>query len=67
MTIEKVITSVKDTNLQANGFKNEQLWKQSYHKEDFTDEVRKTKAHWYEYTIKFEGTVPFQVTKLKEI
>lgn len=66
MTNEIVISHIKDPHFQDH-FDDTEIWKNSYHPEDFTDEVRKTKSAWYEYTVKFDGLKPIMVTKFVQI
>ena len=63
---EVVVSHIKDPHFQ-NHFNDTEIWKNSYHLEDFTPEIRATKSVWYSYTVKFDGTRPMQVTKFTQI
>jgi len=38
-----------------------------YHKEDVTEQMLKNGKQWYEYHVKFENTVPIQLTKTNKL
>jgi len=66
MTFEKVISPVFDKKINSN-INESPIWKKAYKPEELTEEVRNMHPVWYEYTIKFDGVKPIQMTKMKEI
>ena len=42
---------------------NAPFWKEAYHKDEVSKEMLKNGKVWYEYHIKFDGTIPVQLTK----
>lgn len=66
MTFEKVISPVFDKKINSN-INESPIWKKAYKPEELTEEVRNMHPVWYEYTIKFDGVKPIQMTKMREI
>jgi hypothetical protein len=63
MTIEKVYSFIKDPNIHKD-LNNSPIWKECF---KTFDEIGEKKGILYEYTIKFNGLKPTQVTNIKEI
>ena len=61
---EKVYSPVNDTEIKKDVF-NSEIWKQAYKKEELTNDVTNKLGHIFEYTIKFDGLTPVQVTNVK--
>lgn len=66
MTDEVVFSPVKDDKISSH-LKDSEIWEKAYTLEEFTDEARAKYPAWYEYHIRFDGVVPIQCTKIKEI
>ena len=66
MTIEVVLSPIRDDKMQSH-IKESEVWKNSFHPEEVTEEIRMKYSQWFEYTIRFEGLTAFQVTKFREI
>lgn len=67
LTEEVIYSPVNDHRVKAN-LMDSPIWKTPYNKEDLTDEIITYHGnHMYEYTIKFDGLTPKQVTKVKRI
>ena len=67
MIVEKVISPVKDEKINSH-LNESEIWKKAYKPEEITDAIRaKYNNVLYEYTIKFEGTKPIQMTKMKQL
>ena len=66
MTTEVVLSPIKDEKMNSHITESE-VWKNAYHVDEVTEEVRAKHNRWYEYTVRFEGTTAIQVTKFKEI
>ena len=66
ITTEIVLSPVKDDKIKSN-LNGSPIWKKAYKPEEVTEEVRAKHSAWFEYTIKFEGTKPMQVTKVKAV
>ena len=60
MTNEVVLSTIENT---GKDIRNAPFWKQCYHKDEVTPEMRNNGKTWYEYHVKFDGTVPVQLTK----
>ncbi len=60
MEIIKVYSPVEDKEIRSN-LNNSPIWKKAYH-EDELPEANKKHAHMFEYSIKFDGLKPVQVT-----
>lgn len=66
MTSEKVISPVKDEKMNSH-LKTSEVWKKAYKPEELTEKIRAMHPAWYEYTVKFDGVKPIQMTKFREI
>jgi len=66
LTNEVVYSPVLDEKFNSH-LDNSEVWKKAYHLEELTDEVRNKHAHWYKYSIKFEGLKPIQLTKFERV
>ena len=64
MTTEKVISPVEDKKMNSD-ISNSPVWKNAYKPEEFTDEILRKYPAWFEYTVKFDGLKPIQMTKFK--
>jgi len=64
MTNEIVLSTIEN---QGKDVKNAPFWKECYHKDEVSDEMLKSGKQWYEYHIKFENTVPVQLTKTNKL
>ena len=65
MTTEIVMSPVKDENFKTH-LEDSPVWKNCYHADEVTDEIRNKYPKWFEYHVKFEGLKPFHLTKVKE-
>ena len=63
---EKVYSPVNDTNIKKN-LNGSDIWKLCYKHEDLTKDVLKKHLAMFEYTIKFDGLKPVQVTNVKSL
>lgn len=66
MITEIVLSPIKDEKMNSD-IKNSLIWKNAFKPEEINDEIRKKYNVWYEYTIRFDGLKPIQMTKFKEI
>jgi len=66
MTDEIVISPVKDEKFNSHP-KDSEIWKKAYKREELDDRTRGMHPAWYEYTIRFDGLKPIQMTKMREI
>lgn len=66
MITENVYSPIKDRSIKAD-LQNSVIWKTAYKKSDLSAKILKTHATMYVYTIKFDGPVPKQVTKVREM
>jgi hypothetical protein len=66
MTFEIVISPILDDKFNSHPNDSE-IWKKAYTREELTDKIRAMHPAWYEYTIRFDGLKPIQMTKLREI
>lgn len=62
MTVEVIYSPVRDDKMNSH-IKESDVWKQAYHLEEITEEIRAKHPRWFKYTIKFDGLKPIQVTK----
>jgi hypothetical protein len=60
-TVEKVYSPIFDKDIQKN-ISGSPIWGEAYH----TDEISEVRKPLTEYTIKFKGLVPMQVTKMRK-
>jgi len=66
MTQEIVISPIYDEKINSHILDSE-IWKEAYTLDDMSDEIRKKHPILYEYSIKFDGVMPIQVTKIRKI
>ena len=66
MTNEIVISPVKDEKINSH-INESPIWKKAFKTEELTEKVRGMSPEWYEYTIRFDGLKPLQMTKFREI
>lgn len=62
----KVYSPVEDKEIR-NNLNDSPIWKQAYHADELSEDVRKKHRDMFEYTIKFDGLRPVQVTNVKKI
>jgi len=60
MITEKVYSNIVDNNIKKN-VKNSPIWSECFKEGEQPEDVK------MEYTIKFNGTIPIQVTNVKEL
>jgi len=60
MTTEVVLSTIENV---GKDIANAPFWKECHKKEDVTKEMLSSGKVWYEYHVKFENTVPIQLTK----
>jgi len=65
MEIVKVYSPVDDKDIRTN-LNNSPIWKQAYHSDEYKEAMKKY-AHMFEYSIKFDGTKPIQVTNILKV
>jgi len=65
METVKVYSPVEDKGIKKN-LKGSPIWEKSIHADDLNEEFKPGKV-LFEYTIKFEGLEPIQVTKVKKL
>jgi hypothetical protein len=65
MEIIKVYSPIDDQEIRTN-LNNSPIWKQAYHAEELP-KANKKFATMYEYSVKFDGLKPIQVTNIKKI
>jgi len=65
METVKVYSPVEDLNIKKD-LDNSPIWKNAIHADDLEEELKPGKV-LYEYSIKFEGVKPIQVTDVKKI
>jgi len=65
MKTEKVYSKIEDKNIKKS-LNDSPIWKEAIH-EDELAEVQEKGKPLFEYSIKFEGTKPVQVTDIKKI
>ena len=61
----KVYSPVDDKKIKENII-NSPIWKNAYHEYDIIN-AKKQHKFLYQYTIKFDGLIPIQVTNIKKI
>ena len=66
MTNEIILTT---TEMVGNDIKNAPFWKSEhrYHKDAVTEEMLANGKQWYEYHVRFQGTIPIQITKMNKL
>jgi len=60
-----VYSPVEDKDIR-NNLNGSPIWKQAYHAEELA-EAQKKNATMFEYTIKFDGLKPVQITNVKKL
>ena len=63
MTNEVVVSPVEDKNINKN-LNGSPIWKNCFHTDEITDEIRGKSPKWFEYHVKFDGLKPIQCTKM---
>lgn len=63
--IETVISSVYDDKIQ-NHITESPIWLRAYHESEMTNEIYQKSDSWYKYSIKFNGLIPMQCTKIEK-
>lgn len=66
MTTEIVVSPVRDDKMNSH-IKESEVWKNAYHTDEVTEEIRMKHNSWFEYTVRFEGLTAIQMTKFREI
>jgi len=66
MTVETVISPVLDKQMNSH-LNDSKVWKQAFKADELNEKIRGMHPAWYEYTVKFDGLRPIQMTKYKEI
>lgn len=66
MTTEVVYSPILDEKMQAH-LNDSEVWKQAYHKDEITDEIRNKYPRLFKYTLKFDGLKPVQLTKMEAV
>lgn len=61
----KVYSPIEDKEIR-NNLKNSPIWSTAYHKDE-VDAVRTKHNQMFEYSIKFDGLKPIQVTNVKKV
>lgn len=61
----KVYSPIEDKEIR-NNLNTSPIWKQAYH-EDELSEAKKKHQNIFEYSIKFEGLKPIQITKVNRV
>jgi len=65
METVKVYSPVYDENIQKN-LDGSPIWKKAFHSDELV-EATKDNANIFEYSIKFDGLKPVQVTDVKKL
>lgn len=61
----KVYSPIEDKNIRTN-LNDSPIWKTAYHKDE-VESARKSHNQMFEYSIKFDGLKPIQVTNVKKV
>ena len=64
MTTENIYSLIEDRNIQDN-IKHSGIWNHAYTEEEYKKFRDETSKKWFKYTIKFDGLVPTQCTKIE--
>jgi|AntAceMinimDraft_18_1070375.scaffolds.fasta_scaffold114133_3 hypothetical protein len=64
MTNEIILSTIEN---KGKDIINAPFWKNCYHNDEVTQEMRMNGKQWYEYYVKFDGLKPVQLTKTKKI
>ena len=65
MTTKEIIYSTIPN--EGKDINNAPFWKECYHPDEVTPEMLKNGKQWYKYSVKFQNTVPIQLTKVEKI
>jgi len=65
METVKVYSPIEDKNIKKS-IVDSPIWKPSIHEDDINEEHKKGET-MFEYTMKFDGLKPVQVTKVKKL
>jgi hypothetical protein len=63
-TVEQVLSPVEHSGKDVNA---SPIWKNAWHPEEVTEEIKRKFKRWFEYTIKFDGLKAIQITKTREV
>jgi len=66
MITETIYSPIKDEKMNSH-LNDSEVWKNAYHPEEVTKEVKKKYPQWYMYKVKFDGVKPIQMTKFQKI
>ena len=66
MITEIVLSPIRDERMNSHIAESE-VWKNAYHVDEVTEEIRAKHNNWFEYHVKFEGTKAIQMTKFTEL
>jgi hypothetical protein len=66
MKIETVYSQVEDKKIKSN-IEGSPIWKSAIHPDELKDTKLIKEKPLFEYTVKFDGLKPIQVTKIKKI
>ena len=67
LEVVKVYSPVEDREIR-NNLNNSPIWKKAYHDDEYVNAMKeKNLSTMFEYSIKFNGTKPVQVTGVKKI
>jgi len=66
MIVETILSPIKDEKMNSH-LNDSEIWKNAFHLEEVTEEIRKKYPKWYLYKVKFDGVVPIQMTKFQEL
>lgn len=64
MTTEIILSTIEYKGKNAQ---NANFWKDCYHEDEVTPEMRKSGKQWFKYQVKFDGLKPTQITKSERI
>lgn len=64
LVVEKVYSPVNDTEIKKH-LNESEIWKSAFKKEELTREVLNKYPNMYEYSVKFDGLKPVQLTGVK--
>ena len=67
METVKVYSPVNDLNINRRPVAESEIWKGLKYTVDELAEAKKANATLYEYSIKFDGLTPVQVTDIKKL
>jgi hypothetical protein len=64
MTTEIVLSTIE---YRGKDLVNADFWKECYHEDEVTPDMRVNGKQWYKYHVKFQNTTPIQITKTEKI